>query len=301
MSVQPTQYFTETRPTATESETALWAERYTFEYRAHALPQRDMRSARSRANKLAEDHRKRARERQEAAERLAARHAAERNAAMARRRRAAAQKEQLRRQASASAMAKAMAEAQKAKAAAEARSAADEAKSREWMRRVLETEEASRKVDMEKAAAAARAKTAHARWQAFRDTSAGMFDGDAFLCDSDDEEEEEEEAADADAGAPQAAVQEWVTEEILQSRELKAAERDECVKRVLEKGTRTLKAALGLEERASSDKVVANARKQLRLLHPDFGINLALQGTKQHKRIELAFKKLNGLKLIDGT
>ena len=190
-------------------------------------------AARSRANKLAEDHRKRARERQEAAERLAARHAAERNAAMARRARAAGRA--TRRQASASAMAKAMAEAQKAKAAAEARSAADEAKSREWMRRVLETEEASRKVDMEKAAAAARAKTAHARWQAFRDTSAGMFDGDAFLCDSDDEEEEEEEAADADAGAPQAAVQEWVTEEMLQSRELKAAERDECVKRVLEK------------------------------------------------------------------
>ena len=34
----------------------------------------------------------------------------------------------------------------------------------------------------------------------------------------------------------------------------------------------------------------------LRLLHPDYAINLPLKGTKQHARIEAAFKKLSALR-----
>ena len=36
----------------------------------------------------------------------------------------------------------------------------------------------------------------------------------------------------------------------------------------------------------------------LRLLHPDYVINLPLKGTKQHARIEAAFKKLSALRDI---
>jgi hypothetical protein len=37
-------------------------------------------------------------------------------------------------------------------------------------------------------------------------------------------------------------------------------------------------------------------KKLLILMHPDFTINLPLKGTKQHIRIEAAFKKLVGLR-----
>ena len=36
--------------------------------------------------------------------------------------------------------------------------------------------------------------------------------------------------------------------------------------------------------------------KLLRLLHPDFSLNLSIKGTKQHARIEAAFKRLAGLR-----
>ena len=42
--------------------------------------------------------------------------------------------------------------------------------------------------------------------------------------------------------------------------------------------------------------MVARSRKLLRLLHPDYSINLPLKGTGRHERIEAAFKKLNGLR-----
>jgi hypothetical protein len=40
-------------------------------------------------------------------------------------------------------------------------------------------------------------------------------------------------------------------------------------------------------------------KKLLILMHPDFTINLPLKGTKQHIRIEAAFKKLVGLRDIE--
>ena len=88
----------------------------------------------------------------------------------------------------------------------------------------------------------------------------------------------------------------WANEASSESREAKAEERDIAVKRVLAKSAKTLKAALGLKPLASDAEVRKRVRQLLRLLHPDFSMNLELKGTKQHARIESAFKKLNGLR-----
>ena len=68
------------------------------------------------------------------------------------------------------------------------------------------------------------------------------------------------------------------------------------MRRILQKSHRTLRAALGLRAVASEAEVGVCVRKQMRLLHPDYSINLALKGNKQHARIEAAFKKLNALR-----
>ena len=82
-----------------------------------------------------------------------------------------------------------------------------------------------------------------------------------------------------------------------QSRKDRALERDAAVKRILHKHTCSLATAVGLRHgRAGHADVAARSRKLLRLLHPDFVINLPLKGTPQHARIEAAFKKLNGLR-----
>ena len=54
--------------------------------------------------------------------------------------------------------------------------------------------------------------------------------------------------------------------------------------------------ALGLEASATDAEVASTVRRLLRLLHPDFSINLASKGTRRHQRIEAAFKRLNGLR-----
>ena len=86
-------------------------------------------------------------------------------------------------------------------------------------------------------------------------------------------------------------------EGIAQHREAKALERDRAVRRILHRSSKTLKDALGLREAASDNEVATRIRKLLRLLHPDFAINLALVGTEEHERIDTAFKKLNNLRL----
>ena len=101
---------------------------------------------------------------------------------------------------------------------------------------------------------------------------------------SDSEEEEEAVAAVLDEG-------------IAQLREDKALERNRAVRRILAPSTKTLKDALGLREVTSNKEMAARIRKLLRLLHPDFAINLALKGTEEHERIDAAFKKLNNLRL----
>ena len=84
------------------------------------------------------------------------------------------------------------------------------------------------------------------------------------------------------------------------AREAKAAERDAAVKRVLARSSRTLKAALGLRELASEAEVISSTRQLMRLLHPDFTINIPLKGTKRYAKITAAFKKLNGLRDVGG-
>ena len=79
-------------------------------------------------------------------------------------------------------------------------------------------------------------------------------------------------------------------------REAKVAERDAAVRLILARGSRTLRVAVGMEEGASETEARRRALKLLRLLHPDFSINLPLKGTKQQLRIEAAFKKLSGLR-----
>ena len=77
--------------------------------------------------------------------------------------------------------------------------------------------------------------------------------------------------------------------------------RDELVRRVLLKKSRTLCSALGLPERTPEAEVRKRSRNMLRLLHPDFPINQQLKGTPQHARVEAAFKKLNGLRDVVAT
>ena len=77
----------------------------------------------------------------------------------------------------------------------------------------------------------------------------------------------------------------------------KVRERDEAARRILAHSSTTLMQALGLEERASDAEIAKTVRRLLRLLHPDYSINLELDtSTKRHRRIEAAFKRLNGLR-----
>ena len=73
-------------------------------------------------------------------------------------------------------------------------------------------------------------------------------------------------------------------------------ERDAAIKTILQRGSRTVRQALGVEDRTPDDEVRKRVRQLLRLLHPDFTINIPLKGTKKHMRIEAAFKKLSGLR-----
>ena len=54
--------------------------------------------------------------------------------------------------------------------------------------------------------------------------------------------------------------------------------------------------ATGLSLSASDAEMRKKALHLLRLLHPDYVINLPLKGTRQHERIEAAFKKLSALR-----
>ena len=78
----------------------------------------------------------------------------------------------------------------------------------------------------------------------------------------------------------------------------KEALRDAAVKCVMTKGRNSVRAALGMRGAhfISDEQVQKHAVKTLRLLHPDFSINIALKGTKKHGQIMAAFKKLSALR-----
>ena len=102
-------------------------------------------------------------------------------------------------------------------------------------------------------------------------------------------------SAEAQAAAEAAAAAATLDE----NRSAKAVERDEAINRILQRGSTTVRKALGVDERTSDDEVRKRVKKLLILMHPDFTINLPLKGTKQHIRIEAAFKKLVGLRDIE--
>ena len=156
----------------------------------------------------------------------------------------------------------------------------------------------------------------HEKWRAHKRRAASGHDdreqesqGEQWWLDSDDEEEE---AVDSGAGTSwieqevgDAAYEEdeseafaaWATEEIQRAREQRVAQRDAAVEQILSKESRTLHEALGLAGEAVDEAAVASrVRKLLKLLHPDYAINQALRGTKQERRIERAFKRLNDLR-----
>ena len=81
-----------------------------------------------------------------------------------------------------------------------------------------------------------------------------------------------------------------------EKRAAKTAERDAAIKQILARGSRTLRAALGMPGETSDAELKRRALKLLQLLHPDFSINIGLKGTKKHARIEGAFKKLSVLR-----
>ena len=117
--------------------------------------------------------------------------------------------------------------------------------------------------------------------------------------EEEEEEDEEEAAAEAAAAEEEDELVDWVTDEIRELRGAKAAERDAAVQRILGKSKGSscpsLEDALGVAQLASESEVGRHARKLLRLLHPDYSINVPLKGTKQQRRIEKAFKRLNEL------
>ena len=115
--------------------------------------------------------------------------------------------------------------------------------------------------------------------------------------DGTDEDDEPTESEDEDDGEE---AEQAETEEARQqaaSRRAKVRERDEAAQRILAHSSRTLTDALGLRADASDADVARGVRSVLRLLHPDFPINLRLvEGTRRQRRIEAAFKRLNGLR-----
>jgi len=239
------------------------------------------------ADQLAAEHRKRAQQRQQERDNLAKKQAKAKNAARLKREKEAKEREASRAKASASAATKARQMDKATEEMERQRRAADEAELRTWMRKVLEGEDEERRRE----ATAQRMREKWRQWSAPSPRHWEPTDPFAEHRGELDDEEEEEEAEEALGGD--------ATEEEVQqaaARKAKARERDQAARRILARSSRTLMEALGLHEEASDAEVDSTVRKLLRLLHPDYSINLALKGTRRHQRIEAAFKRLNGLR-----
>ena len=85
------------------------------------------------------------------------------------------------------------------------------------------------------------------------------------------------------------------------ARKARAKERDVAARRILAHSSRTLMDALGLAATATDSEIESTVRRLLRLLHPDYSINLSIKGTRAHARITAAFKRLNGLRDDENT
>ena len=253
-------------------------------------------------DKLAAEHRRRAEARTAQAEQLAAKHASDKSAARTRREKAASERHAAAERKTQKAAAKARKKAVRVASKARTRELEEEAAARERMRKVLEAEAAARGRDRSHAA---QAKAMRDRWKAYQEfcrqqAAGGRETGGASTGDdssSEDDDDDDDDDADADADGTDgggADLEEWVTDEIRQMRSLKAAERDDAVKRLLASRSPTLEDALGIAQLDAGGEVARHVRKLLRLLHPDFGINQGLGG-KHQRHVERAFKRLNGL------
>ena len=193
-------------------------------------------------------------------------------------------------------------------AAARAKYIAEEAEARVRLQKVLEAEDegrtprSSRMSDAELKAAAKRMRD---RWNAhrkasappcraqtdpyaeWRGTSGPKISKPREARRTNDEDDEEEVV-------PEEATEEELA--LLMARKAKARERDLAARRVLAHGSHTLMDAIGLPTDATDAEVQTRVRQLLRLLHPDYSINLSIKGTRRHRRIEAAFKRLNGLR-----
>lgn len=145
--------------------------------------------------------------------------------------------------------------------------------------------------ELYEAAAAAAAKRMRERWRADAprhqqlDPYAEWRGGLEDVWEEGEEDEDVDEAGASDEEREQA-----------QARRAKAKERDDAARRILAYSSKTLTEALGLEVDATDAEVDSCVRRLLRLLHPDYSINLAMAGTRRQQRIEAAFKRLNGLR-----
>jgi len=263
-------------------------------------------AAKLAADALEAEHRRRAEHRKHQGEETAERQAKARFAAKLKRDKEAKEREAARQKASAAAAAKARKKAELAQEAERQRRAADDADSRARMQKSLAAEEAERnfdpKVPMEayfKDAEEA-ARRMRDRW---RRAKAAATPSDPFAewrgtTEEEGEDEGEEREGEEDEDEDEAMVAGMSDEELAQveARRVKMRERDAAARRILAHSSKTLMDALGLPESATDAEVDSTARKLLRLLHPDYAINLAGKGSRQQRRIEAAFKRLNGLR-----
>ena len=248
------------------------------------------------ADALAADHRRRAQVREQENEKRACKQAKARFAARLKRERETKEREAARRKASAAAQAKTKRQAEAAAEAERLKRAEEDVDLRARMQKRLEVEEAERRggLNAEEAAKRMRDRWQQARSQAWEATDpfakwrGTTVEGDDGLAVEDDDADEEELEDGNDLTDEE--------RQLAAARRAKARERDIAARRVLAHSSKTLMDALGLEQAASDAEVSSAMRKILRLLHPDYSINMAEKGTKRHRRIEAAFKRLSSLR-----
>ena len=108
------------------------------------------------------------------------------------------------------------------------------------------------------------------------------------------DQDSDSEGGSDDCGLSEATTEEEVAQAM--ARKARVKERDAAARRILAHSSKTLMQALGLQATATDAAVESTVRRLLRLLHPDYAINLSIKDTRQHERIEAAFKRLNGLR-----
>ena len=270
------------------------------------LPESGPSPAKRAADALAAEQKRVARQRQEALVKMEAKREKDAFAARIKREKEARERTSARKKASELASERARTESAQAAQAARAKYIAEEAEARKRLQKVLdeESEGTPRGARMSDEEVKAAAKRMRDRWRAAappppepRDPYAEWRTGTSKkkrVHTRGNEEDDDSEDLDDDDDPGQGATEEEI--QLAMARKAKAKERDLAAKRVLSIRSKTLTDALGLAGNATDAEVESTVRKLLRLLHPDYSINLLIKGTRRHQRIEAAFKRLNGLR-----